>query len=299
MKLRLTPSNPRILDGAMGTELIARGLDARADIAERWVMDRPDVIAEIHQAYLAAGAEAIQTCTFGALRSRLAPHKMEGRVREICSRAISLAQLGVPVVASLGPTGLCTTVERGFEPGVQREIEAQFEEAASALCATDALHLETQYHPAELVAAAEGARRGAPSTPLWISITVVVGDGGLCTPHGVPIEGMIRALRRIRPDVVGVNCSLDAERIGQAAARLVDANLGPVIVRPQARISDKCAIGRSSETPERFASRALQLVGLGVAAVGGCCGTHPDSIHALRVALRPEERTGARGAGEI
>lgn len=290
MGFQLQSKRAIVMDGAMGTELIAQGLDVRADIAERWVLTRPELIADIHRGYAIAGAELLQTCTFGALRGRLEPKGLGAEVTAICSAAVKLARApGLPVVASLGPTGLCTTVDRGHEPTVRAEITKQVAEAARALAdaGADALHLETQYHPAELLAAAEGARLGAPDLPLWISITVMTGDAGLCTPHGFSIDRMLAALKEASPDAVGVNCSQDAERIRDAVIRLVDAGLGPVLARPQARSSEKCATGRSKETPARFAEHAVRLYDLGAIAVGGCCGTYPGSITALAQALRP------------
>jgi 5-methyltetrahydrofolate--homocysteine methyltransferase len=129
-------------------------------------------------------------------------------------------------------------------------------------------------------------RRGAPHLPLWISITVVTSDAGLVTPHGVSFDRMLRALSQVSPDAVGVNCSLDAERIRPAVDKLVAAGIAPVFARPQARISEKCATGRSTETPGRFAAHAVRLFASGASAVGGCCGTHPGSIVALAEALR-------------
>ncbi len=295
MSLRLSPDRSLVLDGAMGTELIARGLDARADLAERWVLDRPDAVREIHRGYVESGAEVLQTCTFGALRARLAPHRLAERLAEVCARGVSLAKLEagrLPVVASLGPTGLARPV---LDAETAREIAAQVAEAAAALAGAgaDALHLETQYHPGELVAAAAGARRGAPDLPLWISVTVALGDGGLVTPHGVPLARMLAALREAAPDAIGVNCSLDGERMRDAVERLVGSGLGPVVARPQARISEKCATGRSQETPSRFATHAAALFAAGAAAVGGCCGTHAGSIAALAGAVRATPATEA------
>ncbi len=271
--------------------LIAAGLDVRVDNSERWVLDKPQAVSKIHAAYAAAGAELLQTCTFGALRARLAPHGLSEQVPAICSRAVELARAvagGIPVVASLGPTGLLQG--NPADAATRSEIESQVAEAAAALAAAgaDALHLETQYHPEELVAATSGARKGAPDLPLWISITLSLGDAGLATPFGYSFDKMLRALTDAAPDAVGLNCSLDAERIAQATERLVDADLGPVVVRPQARVSAKCVSGRSNETPTRFAAHAVKLFSLGATAVGGCCGTHPGSIEALANLLRQD-----------
>lgn len=287
MRFLHSDSGRFVLDGAMGTELIARGLDVRSDIAERWVLDRPDEVAAIHRAYVQAGAQAIQTCTFGALRSRLAPHGLQHRVADLCRQGVSLARQaaeGRAVIASLGPTGLA-------RPGATDadQIRAEIAEAAAHLGGADAIHLETQYAPEELIAAAAGVR-AASDRPLVVSITVTTGPTGLETPHGVPIARMIRALETAAPDAIGVNCSLDADRIRGAVERLVDADLGPVFARPQARVSEKCATGQSSEAPTRFAERAARLFELGAAAVGGCCGTSPASIAALSARVRGEPR---------
>ena len=274
----------------MGTELIERGLDIRADIAERWVLERAEAVFAVHQAYVAAGAQALQTCTFGALRTRLAPHGLQFHVNELCHTALALARAaaeGRPVIASLGPTGI---VVRAGATGLGAQIEAEVAEAAAALATADVIHLETQLSPDELVASAAGVRSGAPGVPLWISVTLMTGASGLETPHGVPLERMLKALGKARPDAVGVNCSLDADRIRDAVERLVDANLGPVVARPQAHVSEKCATGRGSEAPARFAERAARLFDLGAAAVGGCCGTSPASIAALAAVLSGHAR---------
>jgi methionine synthase I (cobalamin-dependent) len=284
----LEPAKGRlVMDGAMGTELIERGLDVRADVAERWVLDRPDDVAAIHRAYVEAGAQAIQTCTFGALRTRLAAHDLQDRVADVCNQGVELARRaaeGLPVLASLGPTGLA-----GRGSTDVAKVRAEVAEAARHLALADAIHLETQYAPDELVAAAAGVR-DVSGLPLIVSITVTTGASGLETPHGVPIDRMVRALRDAGPDAVGVNCSLDADRIRSAVERLVDAGLGPVFARPQARVSEKCATGRSRELPARFAERAARLFELGAVAVGGCCGTSPASIAALSALVRGETR---------
>jgi 5-methyltetrahydrofolate--homocysteine methyltransferase len=270
----------------MGTELIARGLDVRADIAERWVLERSDQVSAIHAAYAASGAEVIQTCTFGALAARLAPKGLANRQAEIISRAIDLAQAAapdLPVIASLGPSGLVKDPEHANDPSLQQQLAEDYGRAAQAMSGRDlaAIHLETQLTPGELRTAVSAIRASAGDLPLWVSITVIFGSGGLETPLGVPISKMIQSLRDASPDAVGVNCSLDGDRIRHAVEALVAANLGPVVARPQPRISEKCANGLSREAPEHFAQRALGLLEAGATAVGGCCGTTPATIAAL------------------
>jgi 5-methyltetrahydrofolate--homocysteine methyltransferase len=284
------PGRPLLLDGAIGSELIARGLRVRAESPEAWNLERPDEVRAVHAGYAAAGSEAIQTNSFGATRPRLARFGLADRLEEICAAAVRLVRQAAPnvtVIGSLGPTG--ETVALGGNPDVAPLRDA-FAEAAAALAAAgaDAIHLETQFHPAELQAAIAGARAGAPGLPLIASMALMPGVTGLETPHGVPIERMMRALEANLPDAVGANCAIDAERMLQAVTLLHERFDLPVWAKPQARLSDKCASGVSSETPEKFARHARALADAGAAAIGGCCGTTPASIAALRAALDRE-----------
>jgi 5-methyltetrahydrofolate--homocysteine methyltransferase len=283
LMLSRDPVRPILLDGAIGTELIARGMRLREECPESWNLERPQEVRAIHAAYAAAGSEVVQTNTFGATRPRLARFGRADRQREIIAAAVALARhAGVAVWGSLGPTG--ATVPLAGNPDVGW-IEAAYAEAAAALaeCGVDAIHLETQFHPAELEAAIRGAR--SAGKPVIASMTLIAGVSGLETPHGVPITKMIRAVEAGEPNAVGVNCSVDAERMRRAVETLREALPLPVVAKPQAKISDKCATGRSSESPETFARFATALVDAGACAVGGCCGIGPDGIAALRRAL--------------
>lgn len=287
MRLDRDLPRPLLLDGAIGTELIARGLRVREEAPESWNLSRPVDVRAIHAAYAAAGAEAIQTNTFGATRPRLARYGLGDRQREICAAAVALVREAAPgaaVIGSLGPTGENVALGGTADTAPLRDA---FAEAAGALAdaGADAIHLETQFHPAELQAAIAGARAGAPRLPLIASMALMPGATGLETPHGVPIAKMVRALEANLPDAVGANCAVEAERMLQAIVLLRKRFDLPVWAKPQARLSDKCATGRSSETPEKFARHALALADAGAAAIGGCCGTTPASIAALRAAL--------------
>jgi len=290
VRLDRDPARPLLLDGAIGTELGARGLRLRQEAPESWNLARPDEVRAVHAAYAAVGAEAVQTNTFGLTRQRLARFGLIDRQREIAEAAVRLAREGAPkaaVIGSLGPTGETIALGGRADTGPLRDAYA---EAAALLAAAgvDAIHLETQFHPAELQAAIEGARAGAPALPLIASMALMPGATGLETPHGVPIGKMMRALEANLPDAVGANCAVEAERMLQAVTWLRERTDLPVWAKPQAKLSDKCATGRSTETPEKFARHAVALVEAGAAAVGGCCGTTPASIAALRAAIDHE-----------
>jgi 5-methyltetrahydrofolate--homocysteine methyltransferase len=287
MRLDRDTERPLLLDGAIGTELIARRLRVREESPESWNLSRPDDVRAIHAAYAEAGCDALQTNTFGATRPRLARFGLADRQREIVAAAVALVREAAPraiVIGSLGPTG--ETLPLGPNPELDRLID-YYAVAAPGVAAArvDAIHLETQFHPAELQAAILGTRRAAPKIPLVASMALMPGVTGLETPHGVPLARMLRAVEAGAPDAVGVNCAVEGERMLQAVVALREATALPVWAKPQAKLSDKCATGRSSETPAGFARHALALVAAGASAIGGCCGTTPASIAALRDAL--------------
>jgi 5-methyltetrahydrofolate--homocysteine methyltransferase len=285
--MRFELVRPMLLDGAIGTELIARGLRVRQDCPERWNLDRPDDVRAIHAAYAAAGSQVMQTNTFGATRPRLARFSEAERQRELIEAAVRLAREGAPrcqVWGSLGPTGESLPLAGGdLAP-----IEAAYAEAAALLATAgvDAIHLETQFHPGELEAAIRGAK--SAGKPVIASMTLMPGASGLETPHGVPVKKMIRAIELGAPDAVGVNCSVEGERMRQAVELLRDTFALPIVAKPQAKLSDKCATGRSSETPEAFARHAAALIAAGAWADGGCCGVRPTGIAALKSELERE-----------
>jgi len=271
----------------MGTELIARGYDPMKGCAEAWSVDHADAVRAIHTAYAEAGAEVLQTNTFGALAPRLAKWNQAGQVEFLIARSVGVAHeaANLPVIGSLGPIAM----DLG-----EAEIEAAYARSGAAMLASgvDGIHLETQCHPGEMAMAVEALRRTASGLPLIVSVSVMIGASGLETPMGVPFDRMLAALGKLTGlfDAVGVNCSLDAERIGPAVERLVELGL-PVWVRPQARNSQKCVGGMSSETPDIFAQRAATLVTLGARAIGGCCGVGPEHIRALRKTMVGAEAT--------
>lgn len=293
------PDRPVLLDGAIGTELIARGLRVREECPEGWNLERPDDVRDVHAAYARAGSKVVQTNSFGATRPRLRRFGRETQVRELNLRAARLAREGAPgcmILGSLGPSGENLPLAGRLELDW---LEDAFAEAAAALAegGVEAIHVETMFHPAELIAAVRGARAGAPALKVAASMTLIVGAAGTTTPAGVPLERMVEAARAAEPDAVGINCSLDAERMLGPLEQL--RRLSPLIplwAKPQAKLSEKCASGRSSETPDAFARRAVRLVEDGLAAIGGCCGVGPAGIAELgrRLAGAEPARAGAR-----
>ena len=275
---------PRRWDGAIGTELIARGLELGREPPEAWSLRRPDEVRALHARYVEAGAEVLQTNTFGASRPRLAASGLERELFAVNLAGVTLArEAGAQVVvASLGPTGIDPNRETA------RAIEDAYAEQVAALAEAhaDGLHFETMYHPVEAVAAIAAARRAAPHLPVIVSFTCALGDIGYQTPLGVTLLQMVDAIAGAGPDAIGINCSLEARRMLGPLRALRERTDLPILVRPQAGApSVGCKGDFKGDTPERFARDAQKLVLDGADAVGGCCGAGPLYIAALAHAL--------------
>jgi methionine synthase I (cobalamin-dependent) len=286
MRVERDPERPLLLDGAMGTQLIERGLRVREECPEAWNLERPDDIRAVHTAYVNVGVDAIQTNTFGGTRPRLKRFGRDAQLRILLRAGVALAREcagGRLVLGSLGPTGETIPLSGAGDLGW---LEEAFAESAAELVGegVDGIHLETFFHPVELEAAIRGVR-SATSVPVIASMTLMPGASGLETPHGVPVARMIKAIDIAQPDAVGVNCSIEGERMLAAVKHLRDVLSLPVWAKPQAKLSQKCVGAKPQETPEAFARNAVALARAGASAVGGCCGTGPDELSALRHAL--------------
>lgn len=295
---------PRLWDGALGSELVAARLDLDREPPEAWTLSHPERLLALHARYLAAGAEVVQTNTFGASRPRLERYGLDGELRALNRRAVELAREAgaVRVVASLGPTGIDP-----YSKEDARAIEAAYAEQVAALVEAepDGLHFETQYHPVEARAGLRAARRVAPWLPVLVSATYAPGDQGFQTPLGVPLARMTDALLDEEagpPDALGVNCSLEARKLLGVLRALRERTELPLLVQPQGgEPSVGCKGERRGDTPERFAHDALRFVDEGADGVGGCCGAGPAYISALRAALPDaldatcRARPGSRG----
>lgn len=285
-------SQPLLFDGGLGTALIAAGLDLKQEPPEAWLRSRPDEVRAVHAAFAAAGADVLQTNSFGLLRLLRSGHP-------ICPRldlAIALAQQSVQLasesgrytVAALGPSGLAPS---RLEADTLRDWVTALS-AAFAAAGAEALHLETACDATELAALLEGAWAGP--LPVLVSLTVSLGQSGMETPLGVPMSRMLRAIAEapLRPIAVGVNCSLPARRMRRPVSELAEWAAGQrgtpprVLVQPQVdEPAPDCKRPPAPETPERFAHDLLLLRGDGAELLGGCCGCRPEHIAAVRALL--------------
>jgi 5-methyltetrahydrofolate--homocysteine methyltransferase len=290
---RLADGPPLLLDGGMGSMLIARGLGA-GEFPESWTLERGDEILAVHRAYVDAGSDALQTASFGAHPLRLAATglaALAGRAGEIATVATRLARRAGAryVIGNVGPTGeFLPPVGRG-EPEAFR---CGFRELGRAFAAAgvDALHVETMSDLAEAQIALAALREAAPGTPVLVSLTFERRPRGFFTIMGDRLEAALPALAAAGATAVGANCTLTSADFGALAGAARTSWSGPLLLQPNAGAPrvDEGGV-RYTQTPEEFAADMAAAAALarehGGVAVGGCCGTDPRAIAALAAAL--------------
>jgi homocysteine S-methyltransferase len=274
-----------VFDGAMGSLLYERGVFVTQNF-EQLNVSRPDIVRKIHGEYVEAGAQVIETNTFGANSFRLERHGLVGEVRRFNEAGARIARQeagpGIWVAGSMGPTGLV--------PGVATRddftaAEATFAEQAAALVegGVDLLILETFRHLDEIQVAIAAVRKAAPRTPLCASVTF---DAGGTVADGTDPEHVAKELRDLGVDVLGVNCG-DGPQLSLAMAeRMRGAGL-PLCVQPNAGLP-RTVDGRLlyMATPEYFDVFARRTIQVGAAMIGGCCGTTPEHVRWMAKSAR-------------
>jgi 5-methyltetrahydrofolate--homocysteine methyltransferase len=282
---RLASGEILVADGAMGTMLMERGLEL-GQPPESFNLTRGDALQEIARAYLNAGAEIIQTNTFGASGLKLAPYSLENKVDEINRNAVIAVKKVVGdrayVSGSCGPTGRFLKPYGDLEP---EELSESFQEQMSALtnAGVDIICVETMTDIQEATCAIKAAKSVAPSIPVIATMTFDATPKGFFTVMGVTIEHAARGLEAAGADIIGSNCGNGIEKMVSIAQEFERCTKLPVMIQANAGVPElKGDEVIYPETPEFMAEKAEQLIALGVSIIGGCCGTTPAHIKALR-----------------
>jgi 5-methyltetrahydrofolate--homocysteine methyltransferase len=283
---RLLEPRPLLLDGGLGTQLIAAGLEA-GQPPERWVLEHPERVLAVHRDYVAAGAELIHPCTFGANRLRLRPFGMEDRLEEINTRAVALArQAGAPwVLGDIGPVGEYLPPVGKGDPEIWR---GAFEEQAALLARQDidGFHIETMSDLREARVALAAIQAVAPALPVMVSMTFDRKRRGFFTVMGDPLAASLRALAHDGAVAVGANCSITSPDMRDLATEALAAVVLPVVLQPNAGQPRVTAEGVVyDQDPAAFVQDVAAMARAGVRVVGGCCGSDPGFIAGLRAAL--------------
>jgi homocysteine S-methyltransferase len=272
-------------DGAVGTMLYARGVTIESGF-ERLNLSDPDLVAGLHADYIAAGAQVIETNTFGANRLRLASLGLEGMVRDINLQGVLLARRAATgkeafVAGSMGP--LPRFRGEGDAPSPE-EVQDVFREQASLLAegGADLLILETFADLEEM----KTALKAAKETGLPVISSMAFLERGRI-PGGIGAERVAMELAAAGSDVVGANCGAGTLEMTRNIQRMASVTRLPLAAYPNSGFPeylDGRLIYRA--TPEYFAARGLETAEAGANLVGGCCGTTPDHIRLLAETIR-------------
>jgi homocysteine S-methyltransferase len=284
-----------VCDGAMGTMLYAKGIFLNRSFDEL-NLTQPDLVAEVHQAYVRAGADVIESNTFGANRVKLAAFGLAERLHAINVQGARIARHAAReeayVAGAIGPLGI--RVEPWGKIGLD-EAQNWFREQARALVegGVDLFVLETFSDINELVAAVRAVRSVA-DLPVIAQVTTEEDGNSL---DGAPPEQFAPALEAAGADVIGLNCSVGPAAMLETVERMAKATSARLSAQPNAG-RPRDVEGRNIYlcSPEYMASYARRFVRHGVKLVGGCCGTTPEHVRHIKMALRalaPADDPGA------
>ena len=285
----LSDGRVHVLDGAMGTVLYNRGVFVNICYDEL-NLKQPDLVTSVHTEYVQAGAEIIETNTFGANPVKLSSYGLEGQTEEINSAAVTLARRAANdtthVVGAVGPLGI--RIEP-FGPTARDEAGEFFGRQVAGLLAggVDGLLLETFSDIDELHTAFQAVRR---LTDLPVIVQMTTGENGN-TSYGTSVETIARTLTEWGADVIGLNCSVGPASMLDAIERIAKVTDRPLSAQPNAGMPR--AVGDRKiylASPEYMAQYAHRLIDAGVRFVGGCCGTTPEhikQIHQYVASLQP------------
>jgi homocysteine S-methyltransferase len=282
-----------VFDGGVGTCLYEKGIFINTCFDELNLVN-PDIVSEVHRDYVNAGADVIETNTFGANRFKLAPHGLEPRVYDVNAAGARIARKAAGdttlVAGSVGPLGV--QIEPLGKLSFDEAKEA-FKEPIRGLIdgGVDLIIFETFSLVAELVQAVRALKELSPDFPFIAQVTMN-DDGNLLS--GASLESFVAAILPYSPDAIGMNCSVGPKTMLDALEHLRTLTTLPISVQPNAGLPQNVG-GRNiyMTSPEYIAEYAKRFVQTGASIAGGCCGTNPEHIKAIRravKALQPSRR---------
>lgn len=276
-----------VSDGAWGTMLQARGLTTR-ECPEEWNVTHPDEVRAVAAAYAAAGSDLVLTNTFGGSRVKLDKRGLGGRVAELNAAGARLSLEGAPgaiIAGSVGPTGefvepLGTLSEANLEAMFAEQIAAMLGAGLHVIC------VETMTALEEAACAIRAAKRLDRAVEVIATMTFDKTPSGYRTMMGIGPEQAASALVEAGADVVGSNCGNGVRNMVDIAREFRRFTDRPILIHANAgmpELVDGQTVFR--ETPQDMADQVTALLEAGVDIIGGCCGTTPDHIAAIRAAV--------------
>ena len=272
---------PLLLDGATGSNLMKAGMP-KGVCAETWILDHPQAILDLQRAYVAAGSQVLLAPTFTAGRMYLSQHGLEGELKELNRRLVALSREAAQGKAWVA--GDMTTMGRADVP-YETMLEYYHEQArALAEAGVDLILCETLMGHDEAMAALEGCRMAAEELPVCCSFSVTA-DGMLY--FGGSVYEAAPQVAEFGADAVGINCSVGPDQLESVVRALRESLTVPVIAKPNAgmpEIDDQGNAHYSMHAAD-FGRHMAALHRAGASILGGCCGTEPPYIAALKAAL--------------
>ena len=275
-----------LFDGGIGTQLQAKGLGI-GEAPERWNLEKPKNIIDVHQAYVKAGAQAVTTNSFGGTPFKLKSSSLEDKTYLLNKTAASLAKKAVLdnalVAGSIGPTGALLLMDDLDVDSMLEGFKLQIEGLIDG--GVDILIIETMSDIEEAKIALRAAKQQG-NVPVICSMTFELGANGYRTMMGIDIPTAVKELEQNGADIVGSNCGVGIDNAIQIVAEMRKVTALPIIAEPNAGLP-KLVDGKTKymESPAEMAGKIQNLIKAGANIVGGCCGTTPEHISEFRKML--------------
>lgn len=273
-----------LLDGGMGTELIAHGFPQGA-CPESWNIEKPEIVQKIHKSYYDAGSDVVLTNSFGGSQIKLASYDLGEKCYDLnmaaAQNVVAIKPEGNFAAGSMGPIGKFLKPVGEYE---ESQFEDAYAEQARGLSdgGVDFILIETQYDLKEALCALRGARN-VTDKPIFVTMTFNKGPRGYFTMMGNGTADAIQELEQQGVPVVGANCELDSEDMADLTKVMREATSLPLIVQANAGKPSVNGEGQVSYSQglENYLSFIPQMIKNGANLIGGCCGTNPEYIHRM------------------
>jgi 5-methyltetrahydrofolate--homocysteine methyltransferase len=285
---RINAGDILVADGAIGSMLFRRGLQA-GECPESLNLTKPVIIEEIARLYFDAGAEIIQTNTFGASPVKLGEYGLEKETEEINSVGVACVRNVVSdrayISGSCGPSGRILKPYGDADPdllyqGFERQVTVLIRAGVDMVC------IETMTDLQEATLAIQAVKNNFPQIPVMATMTFDKTPRGFYTVMGVSIENATVGLQKAGADIIGSNCGNGLENMIEIARQFKEISNLPIVIQsnagmPEVINSDLCY----PETADFFKEKTPEMIDRGVSVIGGCCGTTPDHIRAIKMVV--------------